>query len=234
MLYTPEAVFIHVPKTGGMSVTRFLVNALDTPVWVFAAERAGRNHTPKLPETPGAAAKLHAVTGRRHASCPTAAEEIRAAGLDLPPVAFSIVREPVALMVSYYKYMHMPKVWKQRGMEPGNLTGAPRLAVEGTFDDFVRRADFYGMDDARLARYYRPAAFERLDIVALEHLDDYLRHRFGHHRAFDGARMDRRNSSGQVEVEVEFGPGTEAAIAAKYPRLAETYRTALKRDWARS
>ena len=232
MLYTEEAVFIHVPKTGGMSITRFLVNALDLPVTVFAAPRAAE-HTRNLAASVEALDKLAFVEGRRHAPCPVAVEEIRAAGLPLPQFAFSIVREPVSLMVSYYKHMQKPHVWKLRGQEAGQLKGAPKLAVEGDFDAFVRGAEFYNMTDAQIADYYRPGGFPRLDIVALEHLNDYLRHRFGHHAAFDLAKMERRNTSKAVKAKVEITDETRAFVAEKYPRLTETYRRALDRGWER-
>lgn len=231
MIYCEEAVFIHVPKTGGMSVTRFLVNALDCPVTVFAAAQA-EGHARGMAATPEAAAKLTFVVGRRHAVCPVAAQEIEAAGLPLPPRAFSIAREPVDLMMSYYKYMHRPQVWRQRGMEEGNLKGAPKIALESTFDEFVRQVDFYGMTDRDLMRYYRPDRFGRLDIVALPHLNDYLTHRFGHHRAFDLEKMEHRNTTKTVKVEAAASDATRAYIATeRYPLLTEVWETALRREW---
>jgi hypothetical protein len=231
MIHTDEAVFIHVPKTGGMSVTSFLINALDIPVTVFAFARA-EAHTRKQTETPFAAGKLRFVAGRRHAPCDVAARDVAAAGLAMPPLAFSVVREPVSLMVSYYKYMRTPKVWKQRGMEPDSLTGAPKLAMEEDFEGFLRKVDFYGMTDDQIADYYRPHGFARLDIVALEHLGPYLEHRFGHHRAFDIAELKQRNTSRGAGIEVEVTPEARAVIAAKYPRMAETHARALERPWA--
>ena len=43
MIYSKEATFVHVPKTGGMSVTQFLVNALDCPMTIFAQEKATKH-----------------------------------------------------------------------------------------------------------------------------------------------------------------------------------------------
>ncbi len=230
MLYHEEAVFIHVPKTGGMSITRFLVNALDGPVTIFAAERA-EDHSYTLAATEEARAKMRFAPGRRHGPCDAAVKEIEAAGLPLPACAFSIAREPGSLMVSYYKHMQKPSVWRLRGQNKEQLTGAPKLATEGTFDDFVRGASFYNMSDAQIDDYYQPHGFPRLDIVALDHLNDYLQHRFGHHDAFDLAKMDRRNTSKHVKEKVVISDETRAFLAETYPRLTATYAKALERGW---
>lgn len=231
MLYTEEAVFIHVPKTGGMSVTRFLVNALDLPVTVFAAAKAERHTREKMPADEAAAAKLHFVAGRRHGTCATAVQEIRDAGLPVPPVAFSIVREPGSLMVSYFKHMQKPAVWRLRGQSPDKLTGAPKLAVEGDFDTFVRQAEFYNMSDDDIDDYYQPHGFPRLDVVALEHLNEYLQMRFGHHRAFSLDKMEHRNTSKAVKTRVEVTPDIRTFLEGKYPKLHQTYQRALSRPW---
>lgn len=230
MICTDEAAFIHVPKTGGMSVTRFLINALDGPVVLFAAGKVD-GHIKQLAATPEAAAKMRLVKGRRHARCHTAAEEIRGAGLKLPPLAFSIVREPVSLMVSYYKYMQSPKVWRQRGMEPDKLIGAPKLAMELPFAEFVAKADFYGLTDIQIDEYYQPAEFARLDVVALDHLGEYLTARFAHHAAFDIGKLERRNTSKGVKSEVEVTDAARILIDEKYPLLTQTHRKAQARGW---
>ena len=230
MLYHSEAVFIHVPKTGGMSITRFLVNALDGPVTVFAAPRA-KEHTFSLADTVEAHDKLSFIAGRRHGPCDAAVKEIEEAGLPVPPLAFSIAREPVSLMVSYYKHMQKPAVWQRRGQDPEKLKGAPKLAMEKSFDAFIRGAEYYNMTDDQIGDYYRPHGFARLDVVALEHLNDYLQYRFGHHAAFDLAKMQHRNTSKHVKEKVEVSDDTRAFLAAKYPLLAETYRKALERGW---
>lgn len=231
MLYHDEAVFIHVPKTGGMSVTRFLVNALDGPVTIFAAARA-EEHAFKMALSPAAFDKLRFVPGRRHGTCDAACNEIEGAGLPLPRRAFAIAREPVSLMVSYYKHMQKPSVWRLRGQQGETLTGAPKLATEGTFDEFVRGASFYNMTDDEIAKFYEPFGFAALDIVALEHLNDYLQHRFGHHAAFDLEKMEHRNTSSHVRQTVEASDETRAYLAAQYPRLAAAYAAALERRWA--
>ncbi|WP_238368361.1 sulfotransferase family 2 domain-containing protein [Mesobacterium pallidum] len=230
MLYHEDALFIHVPKTAGMSVVRFLVNALDGPVTVFAPARA-KEHTFSLPATDEARTKMRFVAGRRHGTCDAAMKEIEAAGLAPPACAFAIARDPVSLMVSYYKHMQKPAVWKWRGQSESKLSGAPRLAVEGTFDEFVRGADFYNMTDDEIADYYRPHGFARLDIVALDHLNNYLQHRFGHHAAFDLSKMEHRNTSRHIKEKVIVSDETRAFLAEKYPRLTATYAEALERGW---
>ena len=109
MIHTDDFAFIHFMKTGGMSVTRYLVNVADTPVHAFS-ELKSHPHTQGMAITPESAAKLTCVAGPRHADVPTAVKLIQDNGLTMPPVAFAMIRHPVDLMLSLYKHLQKPHV----------------------------------------------------------------------------------------------------------------------------
>jgi|GEM_PF-3578497 len=231
MLYTPDALFVHVPKTAGMSVTRFLVNVLDGPVTLFVQDKA-RDHARGLAASPQALARLSLRTGIRHETVPEAAAALEAAGLARPPLAFAVIREPAAMLLSYYNHMRRPKVWKRLGMTRDALRGPSRQAMELPFAAFVDRVGFYQKTDAAAADYFRPGLFERLDVVAMEHLPDYLTHRFAHHAGFDIARLEHRNKARRDLAVTELDAADRAAVQAAFPRLERIYRAAQGRDWA--
>jgi len=229
MLYTKDFVFIHVEKTGGMSMTRFLINAIDDPVTVFVPDR-GRDHALKMPASPEAAAKLTCHTGTRHEKPPAALALLDKHGLTVPGFAFAVIRDPVDLMHSYYKHLQKPKVWKRRGMDANTLKRAPKLAMELPFAEFAREALFYNMDDDKLMTFYEPAGFDRLDVVPLKRINEYLTLRFGHHAAFDLAKMEHRNSSKYDKDKDRPDAETIAHIRATYPRVQTAYEAAMAQE----
>jgi hypothetical protein len=227
MLCTESIAFIHVQKTGGMSVTRFLVNAIDDPVTVFVPEQA-LDHARRMAETPAAAAKLTCQIGTRHEDPEQAATLIERHALEKPRLAFSVIRSPVELMLSYYKHMRKPRVWRRRGMSEKSLTGAPKLAMEYDFDTFCRKVLFYNKTDAQLLRYFQPRGFEKLDVVPLSRLNEYLQLRFGHHANFDADKLEHRNKSQDTRQAEDVRPETISHIETTYPKVLHAYKTALE------
>ncbi|MGB3314374.1 MAG: hypothetical protein WBB85_08170 [Albidovulum sp.] len=229
MLYTKEFVFIHVEKTGGMSLTRFLINALDDPVTVFVPDR-GRDHALAMPTTPEAAAKLTCHAGTRHEKPPAALELLEKHGLPVPPFAFAVIRSPVDLMLSYYKHLQKDRVRTRRSANPGGLKPAALMATEVSFDTFARQARFYNMRDRKLMKFYQPDGFPRLDVVPLKRIGDYLTLRFSHHAAFDLAKLEHRNKSKEGQSVSDLDPDTVAHIKATYPKVQALYEEAMARD----
>lgn len=230
MICTERFAFIHVPKTGGMSVTRYLINAVDEPVAVFALER-GRQHALDMATTPDRAQKLRFVAGKRHETPAEAVAAIRGADLPVPPWAFAVIRHPVDLMLSYYKHMRKPWIWKQRGMDADSLTGDVKLAMEADFGAFCRETGFYALDDAGLARFYEPAGFDRLDIVPLNRLPDYLALKFSGQGNATGATLEHRNKSRGGMAPDTVPEETRALIATRYPTILRLYEEAAEATW---
>lgn len=226
MLHSRDFAFIHVPKTGGMSVTRFLINAVEAPVTVFAPANA-EAHCHAMAETPQALEKLSYVHGKRHETCEEACAQIEGHGLPVPPHAFSVVRHPFDLMLSYYKHMRKPWIWKQRGMSANTLRDAPKLAMELDFEEFCDACAFYDMTDEDLTRYYCTACFETFEIVPMERLSSYLSLRLPGIATLVPATLERKNAS--IES-IHLDGRAEAMrqrLALAYPQIAEIHARAM-------
>ena len=230
MLYTENIVFIHVPKTAGMSITHFLVNALDDQVTVFAPENA-RSHTFNLAYSQRAAKKLKAAIGTRHENCWQAATLLRQARLPVPCRAFAVARDPAEQLWSYYRHLQKPWIWQRQGMDRFTLRGPYQLAATSGFTEFVEKLENFGMHDDQIAEYYRPGSFEVLDVVAFEDIEEYLVHRFSHHYAFNIAQLEHRNASSMVKVKEEITHEVASKVRSKYPLACAIYSESKKRAW---
>ena len=230
MILTPDFAFIHCEKTGGMSMTRYLVNAIDAPVSVVASAKS-RQKTQKLCTTPERAAKVTSIDGPRHGKPADALRLIEDHGLPRPDWAFVMIRHPVDLMLSYYKHIRKPHVWKRRGLDPDNLTGHVKMAVDSDFDTFVRKAKFYAHDDDRLMQFFEPAGFSRLDVVPLERVVEYIDLRFSGQTNAQDTELEHRNKSKDPRRANDIDPETRAFIRQTYPRTEATYEAALEARW---
>jgi len=228
MLCTESFVFIHVPKTGGMSVTRFLINATDEPVSVFGRER-GRQHCFDMAITPDRAEKLNYVAGNRHATPAKGIKMIREMGLPVPSWGFCVIRHPIDLMISYYKHMRKPWVWKSRGLDRDSLTGDLKNAVEKDFSHFCSRSLFYGHDDHELSEFYDSNPIDRLDIVPLNRISSYLQVSFGDSRNFSEAELEHRNKSSEDWGRKDVDEKSQALICSRYPSILKLYQDAVEK-----
>jgi hypothetical protein len=230
MIYSPNIVFIHFQKTGGMSVTSHLINILDDPVTLIAWERS-HAATRKSALTPERRDKLTCIVGERHAK-PADAFEIMAAN-DLPPPdrAFVMIRHPVELMLSYYKHLRKPRVWAHRGMTEDTLVGHVRVAVQQNFGQFIKKVRFYGQSDEDLARFFDPAGFKTLDVVPLHRIDEYLELRFGDNKNFPGVKMPHNNGSKGGRTLDSIPDKVKQQICETYPNLLKIYEDACNASW---
>lgn len=234
MIHTDSIAFIHFMKTGGMSMTRYLINVADGPVHAFS-DRTSHAHTRKMPLSADSAARLTCVDGPRHADMATALRLIRDNGLILPPRAVVMIRHPVDLMLSFYKHLQKPHVWTQRGMTRDTLRGQVKVAVQNSFADFARQVRFYGLDDAGAAAYFQQpgpeAGFETRDIVPLAQIDAYLAVRFGQCRNYPHVRLGHQNRSRGGQHPDAVDADTRAYICRSYPQLRDIYEMACATRW---
>jgi hypothetical protein len=203
MLFTDNLLFIHPPKTGGMSVTKFLID--NAPGEITLAVPPG--HAPIVSRD------LTIIDGMRHETLPEAPAALAASGrtLDRFKVIISTVRNPYDLEVSYFHHLKKAKAisW---------MTGlATDLALAGDFLEFARRApyrdplpreveDWYQVD-GKMPENMRIVRFENLEVELLDIVTPLFP--IVH-------KLERRNVTLHPPYSEYLSPDTEAAIYRKY------------------
>lgn len=106
MVFNNEVLFIHLGKTGGMSVTNYLCNVLKPPV----------NHVVKKGESESLKQSGHVVfhPWKRHANLVEAASYLKGFGIKLSDfkLIFCVVRNPLDMDYSYYKHLRTERYSK--------------------------------------------------------------------------------------------------------------------------
>lgn len=103
MVFNRDVLFLHVPKTGGVSVTNYLLQVLPTPVFYVTKGPIGR-----VPPRKG----VSFIPGEAHQTLATARNFLPAHGFELEqfPRILATLRNPYDLTVSYYTYKRTPQV----------------------------------------------------------------------------------------------------------------------------
>lgn len=120
MIFTDDLVFLHPPKTAGMSTTNYLLNVLPGPIYLSQPI-----HEQGMPD------KVVQVPGKRHETLAEAREILARCGRDLNqvPIILSTLRNPYDLEVSRWAYLRQRYPW-ERGPEQD-------LACDTTFEEFA-------------------------------------------------------------------------------------------------
>jgi hypothetical protein len=158
MLFDDRFLFLHTPKTGGMSVTRFLI------------DNAPGRFTLSVPPHVKPPAGATVIAGTRHERLRQAASRLAALGrkLDDFDAVVAIMRNPYDIEVSHYFYKQLGHPW-DRGR-------AQDLALARDFLAFAREAPFYGNLPARIEDWYELDGKmpENLRIIRFENLREEL------------------------------------------------------------
>jgi hypothetical protein len=98
MLVSQDLLFLHVPKTAGTSMMRYLADVLPKPIWWYGA-------TPKDVERAGAGVTAMPWPGQ-HLSLEGAGLLVRHLGLEIHefPIILTTIRNPYEWEVSHYAY----------------------------------------------------------------------------------------------------------------------------------
>jgi hypothetical protein len=136
VLWNRQLLFIHVPKTAGMSITEHLMRWLSGPVYVAVPE----GHEP--PDPPQ---HVRVVRGRRHATLEQARDALATYGVNLydVPLISAVVRNPYEMEVSRFFYLRQGNPW--------DAGPDQERAMSRSFEDFVLGG---GCESQRLERYY--------------------------------------------------------------------------------
>jgi len=133
-----RVLFVHVPKTGGMAVTRYLLAALPRPVWYSHPDR-----DPTLDDG------VVQVKGIRHE---TLAESFAIAarhGIDAArlPLLIGVLRNPYALEVSRFAYLQKGHAWDAGPNQD--------LALAGDFTAFATQSTDHGGSERPIEAYFQ-------------------------------------------------------------------------------
>ncbi len=222
MLISDHVLFLHVPKTGGLSVTRYLIENLKGPIALSRGLKAKPRRNADWPYD-DIAPRLSEFRGGRHEPLRRAAKVLAGQGRQLSDfkLILAVIRNPYDLEVSHYEHQRKPKIVKRRG----ESDAAVAAAATGDFAHFARVAPYYGNLPARIERYYTikgetPAnmqlvRFEALSCTVPDLLAPYSFNRgaFPHHNV----------SSGRGPYRDYLTPEAEAAIYDKYRFLFDFY-----------
>ncbi len=185
MIWNDEVLFLHMPKTGGMSLTAYLLENLAGPVR-FTAD--------VMPRVKPHRAKF--IEGRRHETMADAESYFTYRGRSIEDfeAIFVVIRNPYDLEVSRFHYL-------QAGHK-GDAGPAQDLALAGDYEKYLREAPFFGANPPRLDRYMRLGSVvpESLRVLRHEHLADDFDEMIGPHLRHDAPKkLPRLNASKRAD-----------------------------------
>ena len=193
MIWNESILFIHAPKTAGMSMTTMLRDHLKGAISFTGPHEAS-----------SAQGGIEYISGKRHETLHDAATFFgeRHILLEQFEQIFVVMRSPYELELSRFAYLQKDLPW-DRGK-------AQQIALEGDFRQYLATAPFFGMNPPRLDLYYHIDGhipdnlvilrYEQLAVEIERHIAPYLD---------SGYRVPHENKSkhapvGQVyDVELE-------------------------------
>jgi hypothetical protein len=128
MLFTKQLLFIHVPKTGGMSIDKCLLATLPRPLYYVRPP-----HEQPIQDT-----GVIDIVGNRHLSLPAAREVVSRHGFAVErfPLILAVIRNPYALEVSRYAYLQNGQAWEAGPNQ--------ELALTADFETFAVKSSVHG------------------------------------------------------------------------------------------
>lgn len=227
MLAARDILFIHVPKTAGESLTKFLIDHIPGP---FLLTDGPDRPDPSAPLPLRVRAKLAArrvlarlgpvyprsvtrIENKRHERLGEAAEFLAARGrrLDDFLAILAVVRNPYDLEVSRYHYLRRG----HRGVKGLARGREQAMAMAENFESFALRAPLLGR--ARIEEWYeiagsRPQNLRILRFETLaEDLSAVLAPLYG-----TQVKLPRLNATPHAPYTAYLTPAAEAAIYGKY------------------
>jgi len=206
-----RVLFVHVPKTGGMAVTRYLLAALPRPVWYTHPD-----DDPALDEG------VIQLAGIRHETLAESAAIAARVGIDVAelPLLIGVLRNPYALEVSRFAYL-------QKG-HPWDAGPNQDLALAGDFTAFATQSTDHGGSERPIEAYFEldgaiPASMR---ILRQESLHEELP------RALRDAGIDVPASAAlAAENESRHGPWLDYYTRAAAEAVAARYRWVFDRGF---
>ena len=202
MLFNRDVIFIHVPKTGGMSVTHYLLETLPPPIYYFHPTVDGDTSDRGIVQ----------VHGLRHETLAEAESIVREYGYDLHevPLVLAVLRNPYALEVSRYAYLRKGNPW-DRGTNQ-------QLAMNEDFETFAIESHDHGGTSRPLESYFLlNGQFPRnLHIAKLENLAEDLSEALRKVGIEKRADLTQVNISRHDRFESYYTRSAELAVYQRY------------------
>tara|TARA_B100000212_G_C27155136_1_gene439221 strand:- start:3 stop:692 length:690 start_codon:yes stop_codon:yes gene_type:complete len=216
MLATKDFLFVHVPKTGGMSLTNYFIsNFSGNEIWVTSKNI---NHTKRLAEKYNLQKELKHFQGRRHGDLDYSLQIYESIFDRQPDEIFTIIREPSELLFSYFMHIQKERVINRRGLDKNDLPNFIKVAKNYGFKEFVSKYKFYKMDDDDLLKFYQHTSKIRISIIPLEYLSRYINLRFPKNenklKKINSTKYSKRDSISNEAAEI---------IYIKYKKYNELY-----------
>ena len=199
MIFCEKLLFLHVPKTGGISITSVLLDVLPAPVYYSAP--SGHH---------GPARGIVFVSGKRHETLEDAEELLAEYGwrLEQFPAILACLRNPYELEVSRYAYLRKGHPW-DRGV-------SQELALGGDFERFA--ADSPPHAHRQLEAYFvlHGSVPDNLRIVRLEEISTELPAMLRSVGITAKIRIPRTNRSRHRHYSRYYTPQAEEVVYRKY------------------
>ncbi len=200
MVFNDKVLFIHVPKTGGIAVARFLIDNTRGDVTISVP-----------PGHPSAGPKVKEIAGTRHERLHEAASLLATLGRKLEEfeTIVSVMRNPYDLEVSYFHQTQKSKPW-ERGR-------AKERAMAGDFLEFARRAPFDSRLPVHIEGWYEIGGTTpgNLRILRFENLEQELYAAVGPTIPVS-RKLQKLNVSDRPPYNEFLSPAVEEAIYRRY------------------
>lgn len=137
MIFSRDVLFIHIPKTGGMSISDYLLTVLPGPVY----------YTHPGVQAPRVEGRITELPGMRHETLEEAATVVRQFGFDVRqfPVVLAVVRNPYDVEVSRYWYLRKGHAWDAGYNQ--------QLALMSDFETFAVKSHHHAGPKRSVERY---------------------------------------------------------------------------------
>jgi SAM-dependent methyltransferase len=222
VIFSKDVLFLHVPKTGGMSVTSYLFDVLSPPVYYTRGEV-----NEAFARLPG----VVQILGARHESLPEVVSLLPRYGFSLAdfPLILAVLRNPYDLEVSRYHYL--------RAGHPWDYGPNQQLALTRDFTTFAQRSSLNQHNSIRsLENYFfwNGEIPPNLKIIRFENLEAEIKDALSSIGIESRADFPWRNKSRHEEYLTYYTKEAEEAVYSKFKWVYDAGFYERMKEWPRS